>query len=137
MASSFVSTKIVGKAVSPAEVSVVFYHGSSCPDGFAAATVAWLRLGSRAEYRAAEHHSGAAPPDVTGKVAAVVDFCFPKNITEAMIAQTAGKFIVLDHHASAQLELEGVADANKVFEMKQSGATLAWDFFHGGEVPLW
>ena len=33
--------------------------------------------------------------------------------------------------------LVDVADEDKVFEMKMSGCTLAWDFFHGDkETPL-
>lgn len=35
--------------------------------------------------------------------------------------------------------LVDVADEDKVFEMKMSGCTLAWDFFHGDkkkEIPL-
>jgi len=44
---------------------------------------------------------------------------------------------VLDHHASAEENLKDLPEANKVFEMKMSGATLAWNFFHPGTpVPL-
>jgi hypothetical protein len=132
------STPIVGKAVSPDEVTRVLYHGSNCPDGFAAAFVAHLRLGDRAQYFPQDHPRTGPLPVVDGEKVCVVDYCFKKDETAALLASTGGAFIVLDHHASAEKELVDVPDKHKVFAMGQSGATLSWNFFFPDEqVPLW
>lgn len=137
-AEKILTTDCSGKAVAPADVTRVLYHGSSCPDGFAAAFVARLKLGERALYLPQDHPPSGGPPSVAGQPTVVVDYCFPRAATEALLAEAGGRFLVLDHHASAEKELAGVADAHKVFVMGQSGATLAWNFFFPGErVPLW
>jgi hypothetical protein len=136
-ADKLLATACAGVAVAPAAVTRVFYHGSNCPDGFAAAFVAQLRLGAGASYEPQEH--GAAPPTLgAGETAVVLDFCFKADVTARLLAESAGRFLVLDHHASAEKELAATPAAHKVFVMGQSGATLAWDFFHGpAPAPLW
>jgi uncharacterized protein len=124
-----------GRLAVPDAIDLVIYHGGGCPDGFASAFAAWLKLGDRATYVPAEHGPGWAPPDVNGRHVAVVDFSFDAATTGRMIAQAAS-FVVLDHHASALGELAGVGEPWKVFSMEQSGATLAWDFFHGPDAPV-
>jgi oligoribonuclease NrnB/cAMP/cGMP phosphodiesterase (DHH superfamily) len=47
------------------------------------------------------------------------------------ISLRAGSLLVLDHHKSAQAELEGLPFA--IFDMKRSGAGMAWDHFHPGQ----
>jgi hypothetical protein len=125
-----------GKAAAdPRQTDLVVYH-ADCPDGFAAAFAAWKLLGDAAEYVPAPH--GPAAPldlDVTGRRVVVADYCFPAAVTARMIAQAAS-FIVLDHHASAEKELAGVEERYKAFSMVQSGATLAWCYFHGHEAPV-
>jgi len=119
-----------GLASDPTQTDLVVFH-KDCIDGFAAAFAAWRLLGDRATYVAAEH--GPAAPlhlDVRDRRVVVLDYCFPAAVTSRMISEAAS-FLVLDHHASAEKELTGVPQQHKVFEMKQSGATLAWDYFHG------
>jgi hypothetical protein len=128
-------------AVKPEAVDLVFYHGSSCPDGFAAAYAAYTARGSAAQYVPVEHPlDEAALPDVAGRHVVAVDYAFPKAVCERMIARAAS-FLILDHHASAEKELVQTAPAlparHACFDMKMSGATMAWSFFHPGEeVPL-
>jgi uncharacterized protein len=116
----------------PADADLVFYHGSGCPDGFAAAFAAWKARGDAAMY-VPMSHGGAqpGPADVAGRHVVVVDYCFPRAATEALAA-AAASFVVLDHHASAARDLEGWDPSRAVFEMRQSGATLAWNYFHPG-----
>lgn len=124
------------RAVDPSAVDVIIYH-ADCIDGFAAAFSAWLRLGDVPTYVPLQHGPGLTPPDLAGKRVVVLDFSFNEGVTQACMEATRGAFLVLDHHASAQAALEGLPEANKVFEMRQSGATLAWNFFHPGTpVPL-
>jgi oligoribonuclease NrnB/cAMP/cGMP phosphodiesterase (DHH superfamily) len=114
----------------PSSVNCVIYH-ANCTDGFGAAYSAWKLLGNRAEYYACKH--GIEPPDVTGKNVVILDFSFSNQITKEMI-EKANDLLVIDHHKSAMVELHDIS--NTIFDMKKSGATLAWEFFHPGkEAP--
>eukprot|EP00929_Paragymnodinium_shiwhaense_P080806 TRINITY_DN42163_c0_g1_i1.p1 TRINITY_DN42163_c0_g1~~TRINITY_DN42163_c0_g1_i1.p1 ORF type:complete len:403 (-),score=100.33 TRINITY_DN42163_c0_g1_i1:81-1289(-) len=125
------------KAVKPSEVDMVLFHGQ-CPDGFAAAFAAYLKRGDACEYIGISHKQKRLPANVDGKVIAILDFSFD-TATMAALMQRAKAVIVIDHHATAQEALKDLPEENKVFEMKMSGATLAWDFFHGDTskpIPL-
>lgn len=116
--------------VDPQQVTHVIYH-SPCDDGFGAAWSAWKLLGSSAHYLPAQH--GGTPPDLPADaVVALVDFTYPRSQLEIMRAQVRD-LVVLDHHVTAQDDLEGLPCA--IFDMDRSGAHLAWDFFHPGK-PL-
>jgi hypothetical protein len=130
------STVVPAQCGDPSKVEVVIYH-SPCPDGFASAYAAWARLGDAATFVGCSH--GISFDHVHGLVAgknvAVLDFSFKKELSDAFI-KTATSFVTVDHHASAEQELLHLPPSNKVFEMKQSGCTLAWNFFHPGvHVP--
>lgn len=113
----------------PSSVNCVIYHGG-CTDGFGAAYSAWKCLGNRAEYHACKH--GTPPPDVSGKVVAILDFSYSNAVTKQMISD-AENLIIIDHHKSAMVELHDISNAR--FDMNHSGARLAWDFFHPGKEP--
>jgi hypothetical protein len=122
------------KAVQPDQVNVVLYH-AGCPDGFAAALAAWKRRGPKAKYVGVVH--GKEPPYhiIEGSYVAIVDFAYDYPTTKKLMKMARG-LIVIDHHLSAQDGLLKVPAANKIFEMRQSGATLAWNYFHPGKYPL-
>ena len=133
---AFLSSSTAHLTANPAATDLVVYHGQSCPDGFAAAWVAHTAVPNAVFFPAAHGAGPPAVPDVAGKHVAVIDFCYSGATTQALIEQAAS-FVVLDHHASAEKELAGIAAPYKVFEMKQSGCTLAWDFFYPGKpAPL-
>ena len=116
--------------IEPTKIDFVIYH-ANCTDGFGAAYAAWKCLGNKAEYLAAKH--GDPPPDVTGKSVAILDFSYDNATTKSMIEQSED-LIIIDHHKSAVVELHDISNA--VFDMTQSGAKLAWNFFHPGkEAP--
>jgi oligoribonuclease NrnB/cAMP/cGMP phosphodiesterase (DHH superfamily) len=116
--------------VEPPSVNCVIYH-SGCTDGFGAAYAAWKLLGNKAEYHACKH--GTPPPDVTGKIVAILDFSYKNKVLKEMIESAEG-LIVIDHHKSAMIDLHDIANTH--FDMNHSGARLAWDFFHPGkEAP--
>ena len=99
-----------------------------------------MTLGDRARYVGIGHGSAEEKAEAAGDLAekhvVVLDFSFDAPTTAAQLA-TSASYAVLDHHKSAQLNLEALPAANKVFEMKMSGATLAWNFFHPGKpCPL-
>jgi len=77
-------------------------------------------------------------PDVTNKHIVFVDYCLPRSIME-VLKPKAKSLIVLDHHASAEKDMQGFPDAEQhlYFDMHQSGATLSWNyFFQDQEIPL-
>jgi hypothetical protein len=127
---------ITGKRVDPGTINMVLFHGN-CPDGMAAAFAAYRRLGDTVVYIGIEHGINTTlPEEVDGQNVAILDFSFNTKIMAELEARSRS-CIVLDHHHSAMTSLEEVAESDKVFEMKMSGCTIAWDFFHGDEpVPL-
>lgn len=120
------------------------YHGN-CADGFGAAWVVRKALGADIGFHAAKH--GEPAPNVTGKRVIIVDFAFDLETLTAM-AEVAESVLVLDHHKSAQADLQNVPSAgpshelheqtrdgrlHALFDMNRSGAGLAWDFFFPGQ----
>lgn len=118
---------------------LVIYHGN-CPDGFAAAYALYdhFRQGAecRCDFVAGIH--GQDPPDVTGRDVYIVDFSFRRPVLKD-ICQAASTVTVIDHHASAELDLAGLeqehANLRVVFNMDKSGAVLAWEFYHATPPP--
>lgn len=136
---SLISTGMSHVIAKPQDINHVVFHGC-CPDGFTGAYAAWLALGDQATYVGIGHGTredkARACGDVTGKHVAVVDFSFDAQTTKEHL-EAAASLVVLDHHASAESSLKDLPAANKVFEMRQSGATLAWNFWHPDkECPL-
>jgi uncharacterized protein len=110
--------------MNPSDVNVVLYH-AKCSDGMGAAYAAWKLLGNRAEYIPCAH--GNPPPDVVGKNVAILDFSFPNAVTKQMI-EDANSLLIIDHHKSAVVELHDISET--IFDMNNSGATMAWNYFH-------
>lgn len=111
--------------------SIILYHGN-CWDGFGAAWAAWKALGDSAQYVPVLY--GQPPPELPpGAIVAIVDFSYPRETLLALRERCAA-LDVLDHHKTAQAELEGLDFA--VFDKEKSGAVLAWEWWHPHEkVP--
>lgn len=124
------------------------YHGN-CADGFTAAWVVRRKFEDRFDFHAGVH--GDPPPDVAGRHVVIVDFSYKRPVLEAMAA-SALSVLILDHHKSAQEALadlpppppdpygrreKGTIHVNlppgscAIFDMKRSGAQIAWDYFFG------
>lgn len=113
----------------------VIYH-KGCPDGFGAAFSAWMALGEKAHYLKLAY---GEPMPVLPHSAEVlfVDFC-PKPEELWELAKTVKGITILDHHQTA---FEAMKDFKNPrvevkFDMGHSGAYLAWEHFHGADVPL-
>lgn len=110
------------------------YHGS-CPDGF---TAAWVLHkfskeinGSDTGWEFYPATYQTPPPDVTDRYVYILDFSYPKNVMEEIIAK-ARHVILIDHHKSAMEDLKDLNNSGKffkVFDTEHSGARLAWDYF--------
>jgi len=113
---------------------LVIYHGRNCPDGFAAALAAWLFFAGKAEFLALDHGDVKTVDDLpalAGRAVYILDFSFAEHILRA-IEDRSAKLVMLDHHLSAAEKLTGFKCRCGVvhFDMKKSGARLAWEFFH-------
>ena len=103
------------------------YH-AHCDDGFGAAWAAWRRLGDAARYVPVSHDDPVPPID-DGSEVFMVDVTLPRKALVELAARTS--LTVLDHHKTAQSELEGLPFAR--FDMDRSGAVLSWDHWHAGQ----
>ena len=117
------------KPTTPPPPDVVLYHGD-CSDGFGAAWALWKQF-PKAEFKAVKH--GYPPPtNLQGRHIVIVDFSYNRETLEAM-AQEAASLQVLDHHITAQDALAGLPYA--YFDLKKSGAVLAWEWDHQQPAP--
>lgn len=107
----------------------VLYHGG-CPDGFGSAYAAWKKFGDTAEYIPVQY-GRPVPEHLAGKELYFVDFCYPNEIMQPIIA-AATSVTVLDHHLGNKANVESMP--THVFDESRSAATIAWEYFQPG-VP--
>lgn len=108
----------------------VLYH-SHCFDGFGAHYAAWKKFGNNAQYHAVNYNQPV--PDGVEDEVYILDFSYPRDVLETLRSRCK-TLVVLDHHHTAKEALEGFPGAT--FDMDQSGAVLAWKYFHPGtSVP--
>lgn len=107
----------------------VLYH-HPCWDGHGAAWAAkryidTLPGGKETQYVGVTY--GQPMPEIPdGSDIMMLDFSYKRAEMEVLRARSAS-LLVIDHHKSAQIELEGFP--NTVFDMDHSGAYLTWEFF--------
>ena len=108
--------------------TMCIYH-ANCADGFGAALAVWLRFSdSRPEFVPAAYCE--APPNCAGHDVLLVDFSYKLPALEQIIAE-AKSVTILDHHKTAEADIQPLLDAGRVhgeFDMARSGAAMAWDW---------
>lgn len=109
---------------------IVLYH-AECTDGFGAAWAAYKHFGVDAQYIPVEHQY-PLPEGLQDKEIYLLDFTYPKEITEKLMADNK-RVTAIDHHVS-------VADVTRmtqdgVYSNENSGAMLAWNYFHPDKEP--
>jgi oligoribonuclease NrnB/cAMP/cGMP phosphodiesterase (DHH superfamily) len=109
---------------------LVLHHGN-CMDGFGSAWAIHQAFGNDADY-VPQLYGQSNPPDVTGRDVLIVDYSYPRAQLLEMNA-VARSLICLDHHKTAQADLEGLDFA--LFDMNRSGAGLTWDVVHQSKRP--
>jgi oligoribonuclease NrnB/cAMP/cGMP phosphodiesterase (DHH superfamily) len=108
------------------KIYVLYHH--FCSDGSGAKYAAWKKFGDQATYLGVNY--GQAMPEIEdGCEVYIADFSYPKAQLRALAARSS-KLVVLDHHRTAQEDLEGEPYA--IFDMNRSGAVIAWEYFHPG-----
>ena len=71
------------------------------------------------------------PNRMKGKIVLICDFSFKPDLFNQMIKATGGNILVLDHHATAQSNFEGIPEKYAVFDMEHSGAFITQVYVHG------
>ena len=108
----------------------VWYH-ANCLDGFTAAWVFHKRYGPKTDivYQAVKY-GDPLPEFRRGDEVYILDFSWDRQTLIGLrdALGSKGRLLVLDHHKTAQKELEHLNFA--YFDMDRSGAGLAWDYFH-------
>jgi len=113
----------------PLPPTVVLYH-PECADGFGAAWALWRRF-PEARFVPVKH--GVPPPEgLKGERVVIVDFSYGRDLLESM-AQETENLLVLDHHITAEKALAGLPYA--YFDLKKSGAVLAWEWAQDHPAP--
>lgn len=123
---------------------LVITHGS-CDDG---QTCAWL-MSKHFGPDGADYlycHYGDPVPDVTDRPAVyVLDFSWKRPQMAELIVRAKGRVVVLDHHATAEKELDGIEEEaftisvkafgrylesrpHIKFDMTRCGAVLTWEY---------
>lgn len=109
---------------------VLFHH--PCSDGMGAKYAAWKKFGDDATYLGVNYGKPMPAIEDQSRVY-IIDFSYPRKEIEALHSRVS-ELVILDHHKTAQAELEGLPYA--IFNMNKSGAVLAWEYFHPGiKVP--
>lgn len=115
--------------------NVCIYH-ANCLDGIAAAWVVWKYFDGNVKLISAQYKS-KLPEGLEGKNVFVVDFSYP--LPEMVELASMCHLVVLDHHDTAErvcadlrthLDPSSEYETNVIFDMKRSGAGMAWDYFY-------
>lgn len=118
---------------------VVWYHGN-CWDGFGAAYAVWKRWGYCGVTYQAVYYALPVPELPAGtKELLLLDFTYPRAEMERL-RDSVNSMTVIDHHVTAQQNLEGFKCDVKIFDMERSGCYLTfrhfWPELGPEDVPL-
>ena len=78
------------------------------------------------------HYNDGVNPNVIGIHVIMADFSYDRK-TIIQMHKDAKSLVVLDHHTSAEFDLEGLDYC--LFDMDKSGAMLMWEYLYPTEVP--
>jgi oligoribonuclease NrnB/cAMP/cGMP phosphodiesterase (DHH superfamily) len=113
-------------------MDIILSH-AACPDGFVAALIAKRRY---PEAKAIFLNHGAdhieALKECAGKDVLMLDFSLGTREENDALAASTKSFRILDHHRTAEAVLKDAPYA--IFDMKRSGAGLAWDYLFGEDA---
>ena len=110
----------------------ILYH-ANCPDGFSAAWAAWKKLKTKANYLPVEHQT-PPPQGLEGKTLYMLDFTYSLEIIKELVKKNK-KIVIIDHHTAAYRAIQkfwrfGLQNIEMIAENENSGAVLAWKYFH-------
>lgn len=106
-----------------------WWHGN-CYDGHGAAWAAYKKFGTDGVVYQPVAYGKSVPEYNPEDEIYVVDFSYPREIL-LDLNEKVSKLVVLDHHVTAQKDLDGLDFC--LFDMDRSGAGITWDYFHEGK----
>ncbi len=106
----------------------ILYH-ADCADGFSGAWAAWKKFGTRADYIPIKHQA-PPPAGLRGKEIYLIDIVYPLPVFRKMLRVNT-RVVVIDHHTTARAVARAAHERR--FNLKHSGAVLAWQYFHPGK----
>lgn len=116
--------------VSPRDIDTIVYH-DRCPDGSTSAFCAYTVLGDAAKYIPCSYNnSDIIFESARDKTILFLDFSLKRDAF-LKLQDIAKRVFVLDHHLTAQSELESFNNVH--IELEKCGSSLAWDFFNPGK----
>ena len=145
---------MVDKKVS--DFDVCLYH-AGCPDGIGAAWCLWRENKIiRNEFLNRDHQQkfsvnplviqgvryNEPPPEniIKGKRVIIVDFSYDRETIKKM-CEISEYIFILDHHDTAQRELEGlevlIPNFSFIFDMTRSGVQITWDWCYPNKDRPW
>lgn len=125
------------KELQPDEVDVVIYH-DPCSDGTGSAYIAWKYFTTNFPNKKIIYYPmsiGSSPPsDIENKNVLICDYSYKKDVLINLLTKV-NKLLIIDHHKSAEKDLQDIDDKHKIFHMGHSGAMLTWFYFYGDTNP--
>ena len=122
-----VKVNYFSEPVAANEINTVLYH-DRCLDGATAAFCAYLTLSGSAQYLACSYEDSSAIFEYAAdKTLLFLDFSL-KRAAFLKLQGLAKKVLVLDHHLTAQSELQGLSNVH--IDLNKCGSSLAWRFFN-------
>ncbi|NTV22429.1 MAG: hypothetical protein HGB03_02565 [Candidatus Yonathbacteria bacterium] len=116
----------------PPAYDVAIVYDGDCPDGFGGAWSAWKIFGDEATYIPGRYGEDKSK-ELAGKHVYFIDFCYePRDVIVALRPHVQS-ITLIDHHKTRadMVDMPEIDDA--LIDMEQSGAVLAWKYFHEGQ----
>src|ERR1700733_15021453 len=114
---------------------IILFH-QNCPDGWCAAYIAQKKYPGATlvplNHGLNDAQLGELFHTVFHQDVLMVDYSLRTRELNDQMARVTKSFRMLDHHKTAQAALEGADYAT--FDMKRSGAGLAWDYLFGDDA---
>lgn len=116
-------------------MDLILFH-NACPDGWCAAYICKMRYPEATLVPLNHGLSDAQLDELFWKTAQadviMVDYSLRTRELNDKMYETSKSFRILDHHKTAQAVLDGAPYTR--FDMKRSGAGLAWDYLFGKDA---
>lgn len=132
---------MTSETINKDDINIVLYHGS-CSDGYGSAFVVWLyykrnyglERANEIEYIPCYHQKEFQLSEdflnkLKNKNVLMCDFSY-KYDQLVKILYVAKSFIIIDHHKTAEADLQRIPEHLKIFDMKSAGCGITWNFFY-------
>ena len=119
--------------LTPVQIDRIFYH-HPCVDGTMGYTIAreyYEKIGKTVKYEPCGI-GRIDVNDIKDENILFIDITVKYDIMKKLILNN-NNILVLDHHKTSMEDLKELPDQNKIFDIKKSGASIAWDYFHPTE----